>query len=126
MIVYCSLECQTLGHRITVLNMEQVTNASSENRKILHTDKTMQLVIQTLQHKERVEKETHEHATQFIRVESGRLLVRIYPDKKDILLEADNPTGNDTVLIPHNTAHRLSNASEKPVKFYTIYAPPVH
>lgn len=88
-------------------------------RKIVYTDPTMQIILQTLKPGEDVDFEKHP-VTQFLRCEEGNGEVIIgnyvYTFRDDI-----------AITIPLGERHKIINSSVKyDLKFYTIYSKPVH
>ena len=67
----------------------------------------------------------HSDVDQFIRVESGRALIKIGDDCK---LESGEKCidCNYAVIIPAGTWHNVINVGYTPLKLYSIYAPPQH
>ena len=122
-LYYCSTQCQT-NDFIFTLNMTQAIDKLRQNRHILYMDTNIQLAISRLKPTEIVEWETHETQAQFIRVEHGTLTVDI--QKECTLTRQLIADELDTIIIPANTMHRLSNQHASTVSFYTIYTPPAH
>lgn len=101
-------------------NIEKETLKNNNYRKVLHTGKHIQLVAMSLKPGEDIPFEVHEGHDQFIRVESGSAKVVI--GKKAFNLKDD-----DVVIIPAGHRHYVCNDSKfKPLKLYTLYAPPEH
>lgn len=90
-------------------------------RKIVHTTSdTMQLVLMSLSPGQKIDMETHEHGTQFIRVECGTIAFTNGDSKKTVWLEAGwyawvNPGVKHEVL-----------AGSTGAKLSTLYGPPQH
>ena len=102
------------------INIEEKTIINEEYRKILYTDDNLQIIIQCLTPGKTVPFETHEHATQFIRCESGYGYVTF--NNTNYALEKDI-----AIVIPKLTRHKITNISHtEDFKFYTIYGPKVH
>jgi mannose-6-phosphate isomerase-like protein (cupin superfamily) len=100
-------------------NIEQVTVANDEFRRVLYTGKNLQLVLMTLQPGEEIGEEVHEDRDQFFRIEEGRGEVRI--DGKP------NPVEDDfAVIVPAGASHNVVNTGDAPLRLYTIYGPPEH
>lgn len=98
------------------LNIEKETIKNKQYRKIIYTDKNIQLVLMNLYPGEEIEKETHV-GSQFIRVEEGFGWATV-GDKKFILKDGVS------ITIPPNTEHYVK--STQGLKLYTIYSPPEH
>lgn len=88
-------------------------------RKVLYTDKRLQLVVMSLKPNEDIGEETHE-LDQFIRIEKGS--GKAVLDGEETML-----TDGSVVVVPQGTLHNIINtSSENPLKIYTLYAPPNH
>lgn len=100
-------------------NMEQVTVANEDFRRVLYTGEHLQLVLMTLQPGEEIGEEVHEDRDQFFRFEEGDGEVRI--DGKA------NPVEDDfAVIVPAGARHNVVNTGSAPLRFYTLYGPPEH
>jgi mannose-6-phosphate isomerase-like protein (cupin superfamily) len=97
-------------------DIERVTNENTNYRKVLYTDKYMQLVIQCLLPEEDVGFEVHPHTTQFLRCEYGNGIVII----DNIDYEFYN---NVAITIPPGSNHNIINTGKyDTLNFYTIYS----
>jgi mannose-6-phosphate isomerase-like protein (cupin superfamily) len=104
--------------------MSHAIDQLKQKRHILYMDTNIQLAISRLHPTEIVEWETHETQDQFIRVERGTLTVEFQRERtvtRQLIADA-----MDTIIIPANTKHRLSNLQSSIVSFYTVYTPPAH
>ncbi|MBI1960791.1 MAG: cupin domain-containing protein [Candidatus Liptonbacteria bacterium] len=102
-----------------VTNIERAAEENEYFRKVLYTDQRVQLVVMSLAPGEDIGEEVHE-LDQFIRVESGEgssVLDGVPHGLKD----------GFAIVIPQGTRHNIINTSaDKPMKLYTLYAPPNH
>jgi mannose-6-phosphate isomerase-like protein (cupin superfamily) len=69
--------------------------------------------------------EIHPNVDQFIRIEEGQGLVRM-GDSKDNLNFQRKVCDDFAFIIPAGKWHNLINTGNKPLKLYSIYAPPQH
>lgn len=102
-----------------VTNIEKDAVENEYFRKVLYTDERVQLVVMSLLPLEEIGAEIHQ-LDQFIRVEEG--------EGKAILdgVEHELKAGY-AVVVPKGALHNIINTSgEKPMKLYTVYAPPNH
>lgn len=99
--------------------IEDRTEANSDFRRVLYTGPHMQLVLMALQPGEQIGEEVHERTDQFFRVEDGKGVVLI--DGHETRIESD-----DAIVIPAGARHNIKNTGHKPLKLYTLYAPPQH
>lgn len=102
-----------------VANIEQASLANEYFRKVLYTDTRLQLVVMSLKPEEEIGMEVH-RLDQFIRVEAG--------SGKAVLDGVEHGLEDGSVvIIPQGTNHNIINTSAtKPMKLYTLYAPPNH
>lgn len=102
-----------------VINIEKATIENTYFRKVLYTAKNMQLVLMSLKPGEDIGEEIHQ-LDQFIRIESG--------EGKAILNGIVHMISDGfSIIVPAGTKHNLINtSSSKPLKIYTLYAPPNH
>lgn len=102
-----------------VANIEEAALANENFRQILYTAKNCQLVVMSLQPGEDIGEEVHQ-LDQFLRVEAGVGKVVLDGVEHEI-------SDGFAILVPAGTRHNLINTSvEKPMKLYTLYAPPHH
>jgi mannose-6-phosphate isomerase-like protein (cupin superfamily) len=101
-------------------NIEKLTLANQDFRKVLFTAHQMQLVVMTLKPNEDVGMEIHPDNDQFFRIEKGE--GKVILNKKEHIIKED-----DVIIIPAGTEHNVINTSSTELlQFYTIYAPPHH
>ena len=100
-------------------NIEKRTKENDDFRRVLYTGKHLQLVLMTLQPGEEIGEEVHETHDQFFRFEKGKGQVVIDGEKHKI--KADYG-----VIVPAGARHNVVNTGDKPLKLYTLYAPPEH
>ena len=100
-------------------NIEEVTVANEDFRRVLYTGKNLQLVLMTLKAGEEIGEEVHEDRDQFFRVEEGEGTV--YIDG------APNKVRDDfAVIVPAGARHNVVNDGSAPLRLYTLYGPPEH
>ncbi|PSJ37542.1 cupin domain-containing protein [Allosphingosinicella deserti] len=100
-------------------NIEEVTVANEDFRRVLYTGKNLQLVLMTLKPGEEIGEEVHEDRDQFFRVEEGEGTV--YIDG------APNKVRDDfAVIVPAGARHNVVNDGSAPLRLYTLYGPPEH
>jgi mannose-6-phosphate isomerase-like protein (cupin superfamily) len=100
-------------------DIEDRTESNRDFRRVLHTGQHMQLVLMTLQPGEDIGDEIHEDTDQFFRVEEG--VGEVWMDGEKNAIESDF-----AIIVPAGTRHNIRNTGRKPLKMYTLYAPPQH
>ena len=100
-------------------DIEALTIASDDFRRVVYTGRYLQLVLMSLKPGEEIGSEVHADHDQFFRIESGRGEVVI--DGKRHPIEDD-----DAVVVPAGARHNVINTGNEPLKLYTLYGPPEH
>lgn len=108
-----------------VVNIEEVTKQNNNFRTALWTGKYLQLTLMSINVGEDIGLEVHPHLDQFIRIEEGQGLVKM-GDRKDKLDFQEKVYDDFAFIIPAGKWHNLINTGDKPIKLYSIYAPPQH
>lgn len=108
-----------------VVNIEEATLQNNNFRTALWTGRHLQLTLMSINIGEDIGLETHPNLDQFVRIEEGQGLVKM-GDAKD-RLDFQRKVSDDYVfIIPAGKWHNLINTGNKPLKLYSIYAPPQH
>ncbi|NEY73793.1 cupin domain-containing protein [Bacillus mesophilus] len=113
------------GQQPFVVDMEEVTKKNKNFRTALWTGKHLQLTLMSINVGESIGLESHPNLDQFIRIEQGQGLVQM-GDQKDRLDFQQNAYEDYAIFIPAGKWHNLTNTGNKPIKLYSIYAPPEH
>jgi mannose-6-phosphate isomerase-like protein (cupin superfamily) len=100
-------------------DIEEMTERNSDFRRVLYTGKQMQLVLMSIAPGEEIGEEVHDDRDQFFRVEKGKGEVWIDGRKTDV-------KSDFAIIVPAGARHNVKNTGEKPLRLYTIYAPPEH
>jgi mannose-6-phosphate isomerase-like protein (cupin superfamily) len=100
-------------------DIEDRTEENADFRRVLYTGKQMQLVLMALRPGEEIGEEVHRDRDQFFRVEKGKGEVWIDGHKSKI-------EGDTAIIVPAGARHNVKNTGDKPLKLYTLYAPPEH
>ena len=69
--------------------------------------------------------EMHPDLDQFIRLEQGEGIIMMGDSRKNLNFQR-KVSDDYVILIPAGTWHNLINTGRKPIKLYSIYAPPQH
>ena len=102
-----------------VADIEELTEENSYFRRVIYTGKNLQLVLMAIQPGEEIGEETHGDRDQFFRIEKGKGEVWIDGHRSKI-------KGDDAIVVPAGARHNVVNTGDKPLRLYTIYAPPEH
>ncbi len=108
-----------------VVNIDEATKENNTFRTALWTGDHLQLTLMSIKPGEDVGLEVHPDLDQFIRIEEGQGLVKM-GDSKDKLDFEEIVYDDFAIIIPAGKWHNLINTGYKPLKLYSIYAPPQH
>ncbi len=108
-----------------VINIEQATTDNPAYRIALWTGQYLQLTLMSIAVGDEIGLEVHDDHDQFIRIEQGQGIVRM-GDSPDELTYQAGVADDYAVFIPAGKWHNLLNIGSKPLKLYSIYAPPEH
>ncbi len=108
-----------------VMNIEDAAKLNSNFRTALWTGEHLQLTLMSINPGEDIGFEVHPHLDQFIRIEEGSGIF-VMGDQKDNLDFQRNVSADDAFIIPAGKWHNLVNSGRRPLKLYSIYAPPQH
>lgn len=100
-------------------NIERLTEANSDFRRVLYTGHNLQLVLMSIKPGEEIGAEVHDDRDQFFRIETGEGEISI--DGTVHKVKAD-----DGVIVPQGAKHNVKSVGSEPLKLYTIYGPPEH
>lgn len=120
-----SIRLKDYGPNPFVVNIEEATIQNNTFRTALWTGKYLQLTLMSINAGEDIGLEIHRDHDQFIRIEEGQGLVKM-GDSKDNLNFQRKVYDDFVILIPAGKWHNLINTGYKPLKLYSIYAPPEH
>lgn len=118
-------ELKDYGPNPFVVNIEKATKENNNFRIALWTGKYLQLTLMSIDVGEEIGLEVHPNLDQFIRIEEGQGLVKM-GNRKDRLNFQATVRDDYAFIIPAGKWHNLINTGNKPIKLYSIYAPPQH
>ena len=100
-------------------NIQDRTGENVDYRRVIYTAPHLQLVLMSLAPGEEIGEEVHADGDQFFRVEEGR--GEIWVDGKRTAIKDEI-----AMLVPAGARHNIRNTGDKPLRLYTLYAPPQH
>jgi len=100
-------------------DIEDRAQENSDFRRVLYTGKHLQLVLMALRPGEEIGEEIHRDRDQFFRIEQGKGEVWIDGIRTKV-------KGDFAIVVPAGARHNVRNSGDKPLKLYTLYAPPEH
>ena len=102
-----------------IADIEELTGKNSDFRRVLYTGSNLQLVLMAIQPSDEIGEEVHDDRDQFFRVEKGKGEVWIDGNRRTI-------KSDDAIIVPAGARHNVVNTGNKPLRLYTLYAPPEH
>ena len=118
-------EIRDYGGEPFIFNIHHATEMNENYRTVLWTGQDMQLTLMSIPRGTDIGVEMHDTVDQFIRVESGRAIVYM-GSCSNSLEEKACIDSNYAILIPAGTWHNIVNIGNRPLKLYSLYAPPKH
>ncbi|TWI60042.1 cupin domain-containing protein [Halalkalibacter nanhaiisediminis] len=113
------------GSQPFVVNINEATKQNNTYRTALWTGSHLQVTLMSINVGEDIGLEIHPTVDQFLRIEEGQGLVQM-GDRKDRLDFEANVYDDYAIMVPAGTWHNVTNTGNKPLKLYSIYAPPEH
>ncbi len=120
-----SIRLKDYGPEPFAVNIEEAAEQNNTFRTALWTGRHLQLTLMSIKVGEDIGLEIHPNIDQFIRIEEGQGIVKM-GDRKDRLDFQKKVYDGFAFFIPAGTWHNLINTGNKPIKLYSIYAPPQH
>ena len=113
------------GKEPYIIDIEEATVKNENYRTTLWTGDKLQLTVMSIQPGDDIGLEVHEGIDQFLRIEEGSGLCQMGPTEDNLDFEA-KVGDDDSIFVPADVWHNVTNTGDKPLKLYTIYAGPDH
>lgn len=108
-----------------VVDIEAATLQNNNFRTVLWTGDHLQLTLMSIGIGKDIGLEVHPDLDQFLRIEQGEGIVQM-GNRKDHLGYQKSIYDNNAFIIPAGKWHNVINTGNKPLKLYSLYAPPQH
>jgi mannose-6-phosphate isomerase-like protein (cupin superfamily) len=118
-------ELRDYGPEPFVVNINSAAKQNSTYRTALWTGCHLQLTLMSINVGDDIGLEVHPNVDQFLRIEEGQGLVKMGDSKHNLDFQR-NVCDDFAIFIPAGKWHNLINTGNKPIKLYSIYAPPNH
>lgn len=113
------------GKRPYVVNIDQAAKQNKNYRTAIWTGEHLQVTVMSIDVGDDIGLEVHPDVDQFLRIEEGKGMVQM-GDRKDRLNFKTKVYKDDAIMVPAGKWHNVTNIGNRPLKLYTIYAPPEH
>ena len=118
-------QIRDFGKEPMVFNIDHATTMNQNFRTTLWTGTHMQLTLMSIPVCGEIGVEMHPDVDQFIRIEKGH--ARVFMGRcRNALCEEGTVDGSYAIIIPAGTWHNIVNVGNRPLKLYSLYAPPNH
>ncbi|GGG16757.1 hypothetical protein GCM10010913_43530 [Paenibacillus aceti] len=118
-------ELKDYGPRPFVVDIEEATKKNTNYRTAIWTGNHLQVTLMSINVGDDIGLEVHPNVDQFLRIEDGKGIVQMGPGKDNLNFQ-EKVDGDYAIVVPAGTWHNVINTGNKPLKLYTIYAPPHH
>lgn len=116
---------QDYGSNPFAFNIEQATLTNATFRTTVWTGEHLQVTLMCIGVGEDIGLEIHPDTDQFLRIEEGKGCVYIGRSPNQLSFRR-MVTSGDAIMIPAGYWHNVINTENRPLKLYSIYAPPEH
>ena len=113
------------GKQPFVINIEEAAERNRNFRTAIWTGNHLQVTLMSIGVGEDIGLEVHPDVDQFLRIEEGQGLVQMGDTENNLNYER-RVSEDYAIMVPTGKWHNLTNTGNKPLKLYTIYAPPEH
>ncbi|MFC3040499.1 cupin domain-containing protein [Virgibacillus xinjiangensis] len=120
-----NMEYKDYGGQPFVINIEEAAENNNTFRTAIWTGEHLQVTVMSIDVGDDIGLEVHPTVDQFLRIEEGQGLVQMGDTEEQ--LDFQRQVSEDyAIMVPAGKWHNLTNTGRKPLKLYTIYAPPEH
>lgn len=113
------------GPKPFVVDIDKATKQNQNFRTVLWTGRLLQLTLMSIPVGGEIGLEVHHGVDQFLRIEEGRGIVKMGRSKDNLDYIRELYDGY-SIFVPYDTWHNIINTGNRPLKLYSIYAPPNH
>lgn len=113
------------GPRPFVIDLTRAAEQNINYRTALWTGEHLQMTLMCIPVGGEIGLEKHPDTDQLIRVESGSGMAMMGKEKDCLHFQCPVCDGS-AVFVPACTWHNIINTGDRPLKLYTVYAPPHH
>jgi len=107
------------------VNISAAAKQNKNFRTSLWTGRHLQVTLMSINVGDDIGLEMHPNVDQFIRIEDGQGTIRMGKNKNRLDYQA-SVYDDFAIIVPAGTWHNIINTGNRPLKVYSIYAPPQH
>ena len=109
-----------------VLPLEQAARRNRDYRRVILTGNQMQATLMCIPPRESIGLEMHAKADQLLYIVEGHGMVRMGQDRCTDPLNEQAVYPGAAIFVPAATWHNLYNTGARPLRLFSLYAPPQH
>ena len=113
------------GPKPNAFNIEEAALQTDVYRRVVWTGHFLQVTLMSIPPGESIGLEVHEETDQFLRIDGGKGVCVMGPEKDKLDFEQEVSDGW-SIQVPAGTWHDVRNTGDEPISLYTIYAPVHH
>lgn len=113
------------GPEQIIIPIDKLSRINTNYRASIWTGEHMQATLMRINPNDDVGVEIHENLEQLLFITSGVAEVYYGKTEKQLSFEGYAEVG-DMITVPAGTWHNIKNASQSPLKMYSVYAPVKH
>ena len=124
-------DCNSMAHsndyggQPIALNIDRLAKENTNFRTALWTGKHLQVTLMSIPAGTDIGAEMHNNLDQFLRIEDGCGLVMMGSSKCELNYR-QKVNSDYAIFVPAGTWKNVINTGKRPLKIYSIYAPPQH
>ncbi len=116
---------QDIGPKPQAFDIDRATKGNDNYRTAAWTGKYLQVTLMSIPVGSSIGLEVHPETDQFLRLDAGKGICRMGPDKDTV--DFEQAVEDDwAIMVPAGTWHDVVNTGDEPLKLYTVYAPVHH
>lgn len=120
-----TFEIKDYGPRPLIVNIDKVALLNDNFRTAIWTGTHLQVTLMSIKVGQDIGVEIHHSVDQLIVIVSGEGLVKM-GNSKDNLDYQQKVSDNFAIMVPAGKWHNVVNTGTKPLKLFSVYAPPQH
>ena len=113
------------GGQPIALNIDRLAKANTNFRTALWTGEHLQVTLMSIPVGTDIGAEMHSNLDQFLRIEDGCGIVMMGTSECELNYR-QKVNSDYAIFVPAGTWHNIINTGNRPLKIYSIYAPPQH
>lgn len=120
-----NIEFKDQGKQLFVIDIEEAAERNQTFRTAIWTGNHLQVTLMSIGVGEDIGLEIHPHTDQLLQIVEGDGVVQMGATQNNLDFQR-RVSEDSAIFVPAGTWHNLINTGHRPLKLYSIYAPPEH